>query len=55
MGQFLADLGLVQQKLAVNSACVDLLRQQQLHGEMPAAGVLDDFPDLAGLAGRHDA
>ena len=32
---------------------VGLLRQQQLHGEVPVAGQLHDFPDLAGLAGVH--
>ena len=52
VGQLLADVGLVQQETADTGGCGRLLGQQQLHGEMPTAGV-PDFPDLAGLAGHH--
>ena len=32
---------------------VDLFGQQQLHGEMPAAGGFHDFPQLARLPRHH--
>ncbi len=52
MSQVFAYVSFVKEKLSMDRI-VDLLREQQLHGEMPAAGSLHDLPDLAGLACHH--
>jgi hypothetical protein len=52
VSQELSDFGFMEKQPAVLGT-VDILGQQELHGEVPMADQLDHFPDLAGMSCRQ--